>query len=128
MAKKSEKDYGHQAFILLKTVFILAPILAGLDKFFNLLTNWAIYLSPFVLKSINFHAHGFMMVVGIIEIIAGIGVLFKPQFFSKVIVVWLALIIINLLLRGIFFDIALRDFGLLLSAIALSKLSHKYAR
>ena len=67
-----------------------------------------------------------MMIVGLIEIIAGIGVIFKPQFFSKIIALWLALIVINLLLRGIFFDIALRDFGLCLSAIALSKLSHKY--
>jgi hypothetical protein len=127
MAKTSNKDYGRQAFTLLKTAFILVPIIAGLDKFFNLLTNWAIYLSPMVLKIINFRGHGFMMIVGIIEIIAGIGVIFKPKLFSQIIAIWLALIILNLLIKGMFYDIALRDFGLFLSAIALSKLSPKYA-
>ncbi|SRR5579862_1895147 len=127
MAKASDKDYGRQAFTLLKTVFILVPIIAGLDKFFNLFTNWAIYLSPVVLRIISFRGHGFMMIVGIIEIIAGIGVIFKPKLFSQIVAIWLALIILNLLLQGMFFDIALRDFGLFLSAIALRKLSHKYA-
>ncbi len=127
MAKASDKNYGRQAFVLLKTAFILAPIIAGLDKFFNLLTNWAMYLSPFVLKIIQFRAHGFMMLVGIIEIIAGIGVIFKPKLFSQIIALWLALIILNLLIKGMFLDIALRDFGLFLSALALTKLSHKYA-
>lgn len=127
MAKASDKDYGRQAFTLLKTAFILVPIIAGLDKFFNLFTNWAIYLSPLVLKIISFRGHGFMMIVGIIEIIAGIGVIFKPKLFSQIVAIWLALIILNLLLKGMFYDIALRDFGLFLSAIALSKLSHKYA-
>ena len=69
-----------------------------------------------------------MMIVGLIEIIAGIGVIFKPRIFSKIIAIWFALIIINLLLRGVFYDIALRDFGLLLSALAFNKLSYKYAR
>ena len=69
----------------------------------------------------------FMKLVGVIEILAGIGVLFKPRFFSAIVAIWLLLIIINLLLTGKYFDIALRDFGLMIAAVSLSKLSHIYA-
>jgi hypothetical protein len=121
------KDVGYQAFILLRITFIVAPILAGLDKFFYLLTNWSNYLSPFVLQMVQGHDRGFMGVVGVIEIIAGLGVIFKPKIFSYIIALWLLGIIINLLLTGQYFDIALRDVGLFLSAIALGRLSQKYA-
>ena len=126
-AKAQSRDYGYQAFRILKFAFVLAPIVAGLDKFFNLLTNWSIYLSPLALSVINYHAHGFMMLVGLIEIIAGIGVYFKPKVFSYIVCLWLALIILNLLAKGMYYDIALRDLGLLLGALALGKLSQKYA-
>ncbi len=120
-------DVGYQAFFLLRITFIVAPIIAGLDKFFYFLTNWTNYIAPFVLKEIQYHGDGFMVIAGIIEIIAGIGVIFKPKIFSYIIALWLLAIVINLLLTGHYFDIALRDIGLSLSALALGRLSQKYA-
>lgn len=120
-------DRGYQAFRLLQVVFVVAPILAGIDKFFYLLTDWSNYISPLALKVINYHDHGFMMMAGVIEVIAGIGIIFKPKIFSYIVALWLLGIIINLLLTGKYFDIALRDVGLFLSAIALGRLSEKYA-
>ena len=123
---KFSEDRGYQAFRILQVTFVIAPILAGLDKFFNLLTNWSQYISPMALRIINYHDRGFMMIAGVIEIIAGIGVIFKPQIFAYIVSIWLFGIIINLLMTGQFFDIALRDFGLLLAAISLGRLSKKY--
>lgn len=115
---------SYQAFTLLRLAFTIAPIIAGLDKFFNLLTVWEQYLSP----AFNLFGNPYttMMVVGAIEIIVGILVWIKPKIFSYVVAAWLLLIIINLLILGNFFDIALRDLGLMLSAIALGRLSYKY--
>ncbi len=111
----------YQAFQLLHIAFTLAPIVAGLDKFVHLLTNWNQYLSgPF---NVLGNAHTTMMVVGVIEIIAGIGVWIKPKIFAYVVALWLLAIIVNLLLLGRFYDIALRDFGLMLGALALARLS-----
>ena len=121
------EDYCYQAFRILQFAFIVAPILAGLDKFFYLLTDWSNYISPFVMKIINDHDRGFMMFAGIVEIIAGIGVYFKPKIFSYIVALWLLGIIVNLLLTGRYFDIALRDLGLLLGAVSLGRLSQKYA-
>jgi len=121
-----KSDRGYQAFCLLRITFIIAPLLAGLDKFFYLLTNWSNYIAPLVLQIIQGHDRGFMAIVGVIEVIAGLGVIFKPKFFSNIIALWLLGIIINLLLTGHYFDIALRDLGLCLSAVALGKLSCKY--
>ena len=121
-------DQGYQAFHILQVTFIIAPILAGVDKFFYLLTNWSQYISPLTLRIINYHDHGFMMIAGVIEIIAGIGIIFKPKIFAYVISLWLLGIIINLLFTGHYFDIALRDLGLLLAAISLGRLSAKYAK
>jgi hypothetical protein len=120
-------DTSYQAFVLLRITFVIAPILAGLDKFFYVLTNWSNYISPLVLQIMQGHDRGFMAVVGVIEIIAGLGVLAKPKLFSYIVALWLLGIIINLSLTGQYFDIALRDLGLCLSAIALGRLSHKYA-
>jgi len=127
MAVKTVKEYGHQAFRLLQIVFVVAPIVAGLDKFFYILANWSVYISPFALSTIHFHDRGFMMIVGIVEIIVGIMNIFKPRVFAYITAIWLALIIINLLMIGRYYDIALRDFGLFLSAIAFGRLSQKYA-
>ncbi len=74
-----KKEPSYQAFRILQVAFIVAPILAGLDKFFYLLTNWSQYIAPLALNLINNHDRTFMMVVGAIEIIAGIGVIFKPK-------------------------------------------------
>jgi hypothetical protein len=134
MAKASKKfsnnnnQYAEKAFVFLKVAFVVAPIVAGLDKFFYMLTNWSKYACPLLMNVVDDHIRGFMMLVGIIEIIAGIGVFFKPKLFSYIVALWLVLIIINLLLTGHYFDIALRDFGLLLGALALGSLSQKYAK
>jgi hypothetical protein len=121
------EDRGYQAFRILQIAFIIAPIAAGLDKFFYFLTNWSNYIAPFFLRMLGGHDHGFMMMVGVIEIIAGVGVIFKPKVFAYIISLWLLCIIINLLLTGHYLDIALRDIGLFLASLSLGKLSQKYA-
>ena len=119
---------GHQAFRILQFGFAVAPILAGLDKFFHLLVNWDQYLPRVVVNASPIPEHTLMLVVGVIEIVAGIGVWFKPRIFAYVVAAWLAVIIINLLLIPGYFDVALRDFGLLLGAVALGQLSQQFAR
>lgn len=112
------------AYQILRFAFAIIPILMGLDKFFNLLTNWEQYLSaPF---NVFGNAHTTMMVVGVIEIIAGILTWLKPKIFSYIVAIWLLLIIINLFVLHNFYDIVLRDIGLLLAALALGSLSCKY--
>lgn len=113
----------YEAFWFLYVVFIIAPILAGLDKFFNLLTDWGQYASPAFASVFGGNVPVMMHTVGIIEIIAGLIVAWKPRIGSLIVALWLAGIILNLLLLPGYFDIALRDFGLLLSALALSRLS-----
>jgi hypothetical protein len=118
---------AHQAYRILHFGFTVAPILAGLDKFFHLLVNWDQYL-PGVVASISpISAHTLMLIVGVIEIVAGIGIALKPRIFAYIVAAWLAIIIINLLLIPGYFDIALRDFGLLLAALALARLSQQFA-
>ncbi|HEY5235039.1 MAG TPA: hypothetical protein VIJ14_02575 [Rhabdochlamydiaceae bacterium] len=124
---KFSGDRAHQAYRILQVVFVLLPIIAGLDKFFYNLTNWSDYLSPMAWKMIDGHDRAFFMVVGVVEIIAGLGVLFRPRIFAYVVALWFLLIIVNLLmLGGVYYDIALRDIGLMLSAFALGKLAQKY--
>ena len=126
-------DPIYQAYRLLHVGFIVAPILAGADKFFHLLVNWDNYLAPVVNRALGGHGHGFMLVVGVIEIIAGIGVALRPRIFSYVVAAWLLGIIVNLLLIPPshpfpHYDVALRDLGLLLGALALARLSERFAR
>lgn len=111
------------AYTALKIGFVAAPVLAGLDKFFNVMTDWTKYLYPAFNELLNISPAQFMMGVGIIEIIAGIGVLFKPKIFSFVVCAWLVGIIANLLLVGGYLDVALRDLGLAIGAFALGELS-----
>jgi len=112
----------------LRLGFTVAPIIAGLDKFFNLLVNWEQYLPSFVNKLTGGHGHEVMIVVGIIEIIAGLGVFFRPKIFAYVVSAWLLVIIANLLMIPGYYDVALRDFGLALGALALARLSSKFDR
>jgi hypothetical protein len=114
---------GEQAFLLLRTVFTVAPILFGLDKFFDLMTNWSQYLAPQFDNLIPGDAHQAMLLVGVIEILAGLLVWFRPRIGGYVVAAWLAGIILNYLLIGDFYDIALRDFGLLIGALALTRLA-----
>jgi len=116
-------DPGYQAYQILHVAFVAAPILAGIDKFFHVLVNWDMYLAPVINRILGGHGHQFMLAVGVIEIIAGIGVLLKPRIFAYVVAAWLLGIIINLLMVPGFYDVALRDFGLCLGALALGRLS-----
>lgn len=124
---KFSRDPSYQAFRLLQVAFVIAPILAGLDKFFYVLANWSQYISPMAMRMLGGHDRGFMGVVGVVEIIAGLGTLFKPRLFAYIVALWLLCIIVNLLMTGHYFDIALRDTGLFLGALALGRLSKKYS-
>jgi len=117
---------AHQAYVILRLGFIAAPIVAGLDKFFHLLVNWDQYLAPSVNTLLGGQGHTFMLAVGVIEIIAGIGVAIKPRLFAYVVAAWLWGIIANLLMIPGYFDLALRDFGLSLGALALARLSAEF--
>src|SRR5436853_1652372 len=115
---------AYQAYQILHLAFVLAPIIAGLDKFFHLLVNWDMYLAPIVPMTLHMTAHTFMLIVGAIEIVAGLIVAFKPRIGAYIVAIWLWGIIVNLLISpNRFFDIALRDFGLSLGALALARLS-----
>ena len=127
-AKTRVSSPGYQAYQILRAGFIVAPIVAGLDKFFNLLVNWEQYLPPFVNRLTGGHGHELMLAVGVIEIVAGLGVAFKPRLFAYVVAAWLLLIVVNLLMIPGYFDVALRDFGLALGALALARLSHEFDR
>ena len=125
---KVGSSHAYQPYRILQFAFVVAPIIAGLDKFFDLLVNWDQYLPAAVAQMSPIPPHTLMLVVGVIEIIAGIGVALKPRIFAYVVAAWLAVIIINLLLIPGYFDVALRDFGLLLGALALGALSQQFAR
>jgi uncharacterized membrane protein len=121
---RTEPAYG--AFWMLRLGFTVLPILMGLDKFFNLLTDWEQYLAPWVVSLLPFSAHTAMLIVGVIEIAAGILVWIKPRYAAYVVALWLAGIIINLLTLSGFYDVALRDFGLMLAALTLARLATQY--
>ena len=118
---------SRQAYQLLHFAFVAAPIIAGVDKFLHLLVNWDMYLAPAIAKLLPVGGHGLMLAVGVIEIIAGLLVAFKPRIGAYVVTFWLWGIIINLLLIPSFFDVALRDFGLSLGALALARLSREFS-
>jgi hypothetical protein len=118
-------DPAQQAFLLLRTVFTVAPIAFGLDKFFNLLTEWPGYLAPFVDDIVPGTAQQAMYIVGVIEIVAGLVVALRPRFGGLLVAAWLAGIIVNLLILGEYYDVALRDFGLLVAALALWRLASR---
>jgi hypothetical protein len=108
--------------------FVALPILAGLDKFFHLLVNWDRYLAPVAEQALPVSGHSFMLAVGVIEVAAGVLVAFRPRIGAYVVALWLWGIIANLLLIPGYYDIALRDFGLSLGALALAWLSQEFAR
>jgi uncharacterized membrane protein YphA (DoxX/SURF4 family) len=113
-----------RAFLMLRTVFTIAPIAFGLDKFAELLTDdWEGYLAPWVNDLVPGTAHEAMLAVGVIEVVAGITVALAPRFGALLVAGWLAGIILNLVTMGEYYDIALRDFGLLVGALALAVLA-----
>lgn len=118
---------AYQAYQLLYLGFIMAPLVAGVDKFTNFLTDWDKYLAPVVAGLLPFSAGTFMLFVGIVEIGAAVLVALRPQIGAYVVAAWLAGIVINLLVIPGYFDVALRDFGLMLGALALARLSVEFA-
>jgi len=126
MVDRLKSDPAYQAFWLLRVGFAAAPILFGLDKFFDVLVNWEIYLAPWINDIIPGTAAEAMYAVGVVEIIAGIAVLVKPRYGAYLVAAWLGGIIVNLLTLSGYYDIALRDFGLLLGALTLARLASKY--
>jgi uncharacterized membrane protein YphA (DoxX/SURF4 family) len=119
-------DPAYQAFWLLRVGFAVLPILFGLDKFFDVLVNWEIYLAPWINDIVPGNAAEAMYAVGVIEILAGIAVAVKPRYAAYVVAAWLGGIIVNLLTHSGYYDIALRDFGLLVGALTLARLASKY--
>lgn len=115
----------YQAYQILHWAFVIAPVLAGLDKFFMKLTDWTQYLWP-PLARLTGGAGTFMRIVGAIEIVAGFLVAFKPKIGAPIVAAWLLGIIVNLLLLWNYFDIALRDLGLCLAALALARLATQF--
>jgi len=120
-------DPAYQAFLILRTAFTVAPILFGLDKFANLMVRWPSYLAPWVDNIVPGTAQQAMYAVGVIEVVAGIAVAVAPRVGAWLVAVWLAGIIVNLLTYPGFYDIALRDFGLFIGAVALGRLASRYS-
>ena len=117
---------SYQAYLALQLAFVAYPVVAGIDKFVHLLTNWDQYLAPVIGGLLGGHRHEFMLVVGVIEIVVGIGVALRPRIFGYVVAAWFVGIVINFLLIPGFYDIAVTDLGLALGAFALARLAEKY--
>jgi hypothetical protein len=120
-------DPSRQAYLLMRTVFTVAPIAFGLDKFANLLTDWPTYLAPWIDGIVPGTAQQAMYAVGVVEVVAGIAVAVAPRFGGWLVAAWLGGIILNLLTIPGFYDVALRDFGLLVAAVALARLAAFHA-
>lgn len=119
-------DTAYQAYAVLRTAFVVAPIVFGLDKFTNVLVQWDTYLAPVLSRPLPVTPHQAMYAVGVVEVVAGLVVALHPRLGALVVAAWLGGIIVNLLLVPGFYDVALRDFGLLLAAVALQRLATRY--
>ena len=113
----------HSVFNLLRITFGIVPIVAGLDKFTDILTHWENYLNPSIAGMLPFSAHTFMVIVGVIEIIAGIIVLIKPAIGGYIVAAWLTLIALTLLASGNYLDVAVRDLVMAIGAFSLAKIA-----
>ena len=120
------RDARYQAFMLMRLTFTVAPIWFGIDKFFNGMVFWPKYLAHWVDTIMPGTAQQFMYFVGGVEIAAGILVALKPRYAAYVVAGWLVGIIVNLVSHGTYWDIALRDFGLMLAALTLARLASVY--
>lgn len=123
MTETTHTHPSHQAYQILHLGFTVLPVLAGLDKFFEVLADWDRYLAPLFPQMLGVSSATFMSIVGIIEIVAGLAVFFKPRLGGYLVMLWLWGIILNLLLIPGYYDIALRDFGLSLGALSLARLA-----
>lgn len=127
-AALSRRDAGYDAYLMLRIAFTVAPIAFGLDKFFNVLTSWPHYLAPWVNDVMPGSAQDFMHFVGVVEFVAGLAVAVRPRYGAPLVAAWLGGIILNLLTYSGFYDVALRDFGLMLGALTLTRLAFTYDR
>jgi hypothetical protein len=127
-AERDWSDARFQAFVILWIGFTVAPVLFGLDKFFDVLVDWPKYLAPWIDDIVPGSAGDFMHVAGGVEIVAGLAVALKPRYGAYLVAAWLGGIIVNLLSHSGYYDVALRDFGLLLGALALARLASVYDR
>jgi uncharacterized membrane protein YphA (DoxX/SURF4 family) len=125
-ARADWRDARYQAFALMRLAFTVAPIAFGLDKFFNVMVDWPVYLAPWINDIAPGTGQELMYVVGATEILAGLAVALKPRYGAYVVAGWLAGIVLNLLTHSGFYDIALRDFGLMLAALTLARLASVY--
>ena len=121
--RRRRADPAFQAFALLRTAFVVAPILFGLDKFLDWMVDWKLYLAPQIDDLLPGTAHQAMLAVGVVEVVAGLVVALRPRVGGYLVAAWLAGIVVNLLIQADFYDIALRDVGLLLGALALARLA-----
>ena len=122
------QDRLNSAWWALRLAFFLGPFLAGLDKFFHFLVDWDKYVSPMAQRVLGSFSHPFMLIVGVVEMIVGLMVITRwPRLGAYIASLWLLLIAINLITTGQYFDIALRDIGLCLSAFGLAKLTEAMA-
>ena len=119
-------DVTYQAYAVLRTAFVVAPVVFGLDKFTNLLVHWDQYLAPVLSQALPVTPHQAMYAVGVVEVVAGLIVALHPRLGALVVALWLGGIILNLLLLHGFYDVALRDFGLMMAAIALQRLATRF--
>ena len=119
-------DPAYQAFTIMRVAFTVAPILFGLDKFFNVMVDWEQYLAPWINDVVPGSASTAMHLVGAVEIVAGVLVALKPRYGAYIVAAWLGGIIIDLLTYSGYYDIALRDFGLMLGALTLARLASVY--
>jgi uncharacterized membrane protein YphA (DoxX/SURF4 family) len=124
----ASSDPAYQGYLLLRIGFALAPVLFGVDKFFNVMVDWEKYLAPWINNIVPGSAADAMHLVGIVEIAAGLLVALKPRYCAYLVAAWLGGIIIDLLSYSGYYDIALRDFGLMLGALALGRLASKFDR
>jgi uncharacterized membrane protein YphA (DoxX/SURF4 family) len=125
-AHSFRSDAGYQAFLMLRLTFAVAPIAFGVDKFFNVLVDWPQYLAPWINDLVPGSGSDLMHLVGVVEILAGLVVALKPRYGAPLVAAWLAGIVFNLLTFSGFYDVALRDFGLLLGALTLTRLAVHY--
>src|SRR4051794_13209721 len=125
-AQRLKGDPAYQAFLLLRIAFTVAPIVFGLDKFANVLVDWETYLAPWINDIVPGSASTAMHLVGVVEIVAGLAVALKPRYGAYLVAAWLGGIIVNLLTYSGYYDIVLRDFGLMLGALTLARLASKY--
>jgi uncharacterized membrane protein YphA (DoxX/SURF4 family) len=120
------RDPAYQAYALMRLAFTAAPIAFGIDKFFNVMVDWTGYLAPWINDIAPGSGQQFMYFVGVTEIAAGIIVAIKPRYGAYIVAAWLAGIVLNLLTYSGYYDIALRDFGLMLAALTLARLASVY--